>query len=98
MNEGPPIIIIGIALILVLIAVALIALRNRGKLKQPSNKKTFLPLFIIGLVLALTGAFFMFNGDILGENTTGIATVIGIVGIGLIATSNVTLLGFKRKK
>ena len=40
----------------------------------------------------------MFNGDILGENTTGIATVIGIVGIGLIATSNVTLLGFKRKK
>jgi drug/metabolite transporter (DMT)-like permease len=92
MNEGPPIIIIGIALILVLIAVALIALHNRGKLKQPRNKKTFLPLFIIGLVLALAGAFLMFNGDILGENTTGIATVIGIVGIGLIATSNFTLL------
>ncbi|MFC1984243.1 hypothetical protein ACFLVO_04465 [Chloroflexota bacterium] len=92
MSQGPPIIIIGIALILV--AVALIALRNRGKLKQPRNKKTFLTLFIIGLVLALAGAFFMFNGDILGENTTGIATVIGIVGIGLIATSNFTL--FKR--
>ena len=90
MNEGPPIIIIGIAIILV--ALALIALRNRGKLKQPRNKKTFLPLFITGLVLALTGAFLMFNGDILGENTTGIATVIGIVGIGLIATSNFTLL------
>ena len=90
MNEGPPIIIIGIALILV--ALALIALRNRGKLKQPRNKKTFLSLFITGLVLALTGAFLMFNGDILGENTTGIATVIGIVGIGLIATSNFTLL------
>jgi drug/metabolite transporter (DMT)-like permease len=92
MNEGPPIIIIGIALILV--AVALIALRNRGKLKQPilRNKKSFFPLFIIGLVLALTAAFFMFDGDILGENTTGIATVIGIVGIGLIATSNFTLL------
>ena len=92
MNEGPPIIIIGIALILV--ALALIALRNRGKLKQPfsMNKKTFLPLFIIGLVLALTAAFFMFDGDILGENTTGIATVIGIIGIGLIATSNFTLL------
>jgi len=40
----------------------------------------------------------MFNGDILGENTTGIATIVGIVGIGLIATSSVTLLGFKRKK
>jgi multisubunit Na+/H+ antiporter MnhB subunit len=92
MNEGPPIIIIGIALILV--ALALIALRNRAKLKQPivRNKKSFFPLFIIGLVLSLTAAFFMFDGDILGENTTGIATVIGIVGIGLIATSNFTLL------
>ncbi len=92
MNEGPPIIIIGIALILV--AIALIALRKRGKLKQPivRNKKVFFPLFILGLVLSLTAAFFMFDGDILGENTTGIATVIGIVGIGLIATSNFTLL------
>jgi len=92
MSEGPPIIIIGIALILV--AIALLALRNRGKLKQPivRNKKSFFPLFIIGLVLSLTAAFFMFDGDILGENTTGIAIVIGIVGIGLIATSNFTLL------
>ena len=92
MSEGLPIIIIVIALILV--AVAFIALRNWGKLKQPivRNKKSFFPLFIIGLVLALTAAFFMFDGDILGENTTGIATVIGIVGISLIATSNITLL------
>ena len=91
MSEGLPIIIIVIALILV--AVAFIALRNWGKLKQPivRNKKSFFPLFIIGLVLALTAAFFMFDGDILGENTTGIATVIGIVGISLIATSNITL-------
>ena len=95
MNEGSPIIIIAIAIILV--ALALIALRNRGKLKQPSNKKTFLPIFISGLVLALAGAFLMFNGDILGENTTGIATVIGIVGLCLIATSNVTLIALKRK-
>ena len=92
MSEGLPIIIIVIALILV--AVASIALRNRGNLKQPNarNKKSFIPLFIIGLGLALTAAFFMFDGDILGENTTGIAIVIGIVGIGLIATSNFTLL------
>ena len=98
MSEGQPIIITGIAIILV--AVALIALRNCGKLKQPivMNKKSFFPIFIIGLVLALTDAFFMFDGDILGENTTGIATVIGIVGISLIATSNVKLLGFKHKK
>ena len=45
------------------------------------------PLFILGILVALTGAFLMWNGSILGENTTGIATVIGIVGIGLIATS-----------
>ena len=97
MSEGLPIIIIGIALILV--AVALIAFLNWGKLMRPivRNKKSFFPIFIIGLVLALTAAFFMFDGDILGENTTGIATVIGIVGIGLIATSNFTLLAFKRK-
>ena len=94
MSEGSP--IINIAIGPILVALALIALRNRGKLKQPivRNKKSFFPLFIIGLVLALTAAFFMFDGDILGENTTGIATVIGIVGIGLIATSNFTL--FKR--
>jgi len=92
MSEGPPIVIIGIALIL--LALAFVALRNRGKLKQPivRNKKAFFPLFIIGIVLSLTAAFFMFDGDILGENTTGIATVIGIIGIGLIATSNFTLL------
>ena len=45
------------------------------------------PLFIVGILVALTGAFFMWDGSILGENTTGIATVVGIVGIGLIATS-----------
>ena len=92
MSEGLPIIFIVIALVLV--AAAFIALRNWEKLKQPivSNKKSFFPLFIIGLVLALTAAFVMFDGDILGENTTGIATVIGIVGIGLIATSNFSLL------
>ena len=98
MSEGLPIIIITIALLLLLMAVALIALRKGGKLKQPRNKKIFLPLFILGLILSLAGAFLMFNGDILGENTTGIATVIGIVGIGLIATSNVTLIVLNRKK
>ena len=92
MNGSLPIIII--AIVLILVVVTFVALRNWGKLKQPivRNRKAFFPLFLIGLALALTGAFFMFDGDILGENTTGIATVIGIVGIGLIATSNFTLL------
>jgi hypothetical protein len=42
-------------------------------------------LFALGIVLALIGAALMFHGSLLGENTPGIATVIGIVGIGLIA-------------
>jgi hypothetical protein len=103
MSEGLPIVIIVIAGILVVLA--LIALRawtkqKEGKLEQPiiRNKKAFFTQWIIGLILALTAAFFMFDGDILGENTTGIATVVGIVGICLIATSNFTLLGFKRKE
>jgi Na+/H+ antiporter NhaD/arsenite permease-like protein len=103
MSESPPIIIIVIAGILVVFA--LVALRawtkqKEGKLEKPiiKNKKAFFAQLIIGLVLALIAAFFMFDGDILGENTSGIATVIGIVGICLIATSNVTLLGFIRKK
>ncbi len=42
--------------------------------------------FVAGIILALTGAFLMWNGSILGENATG------IVGIGLIATSKFRLL------
>ncbi len=103
MSESIPIVIIVIAGILVLLAlVAFLAWtkRKEGKSEQPivRNKKAFFIQFTIGLILALVAAFFMFDGGILGENTTGIATVMGIVGIGLIAMSNVTLLGFKRKK
>jgi len=31
----------------------------------------------------------MFHGSIFGENNSGIATIIGIIGIGIIATSNI---------
>jgi hypothetical protein len=48
--------------------------------------------FILGIIVALIGAVIMFEGSILGENNTGIAIVIGIVGIGLIATSSYRLL------
>lgn len=102
MSDSVPIVIIVIAVILVV--VALFALRfwgeQQGKSEQPvvRNRRAFFAQWIVGLVLALLAAFFMFDGDILGEDTTGIATVIGIVGIGLIGTSNVTLLSFKRKK
>jgi hypothetical protein len=45
------------------------------------------PVFVLGFLSAVAGATLMWNGRILGENTTGIATVIGIIGIGLIAAA-----------
>jgi len=95
------IIVIGV----VLVALALLVWRRQkeGKLEgilegiSNKQKKAFFTQWIIGIVLALIAAIFMFDGDILGENTTGISTVLGIVGISLIATSNVNLLSLKRK-
>jgi energy-converting hydrogenase Eha subunit H len=43
-------------------------------------------LFVLGILLCLAGAGFMFDGAILGEITTSVVTVLGITGIGLIAT------------
>jgi len=91
--------IIVIAVVLVVLAL-LVWRRQKGeKLERISNeqKRAFFTQWIIGIVLALIAAIFMFDGDILGENTAGISTVIGIVGICLIATSNVNLLSLKRK-
>jgi len=94
-----PISIIIIGVVLLVIAL-LVWRRQKGeKLEGISKerKKAFFAQWIIGIVLALVAAIFMFDGDILGENTTGISTVIGIIGICLIATSNVHLLPLKRK-
>ena len=48
--------------------------------------------FIAGICTALIGAGIMFHGNIFGESNSGIATVIGIIGIGLTATSKFRLL------
>jgi len=84
---------------LVVLALLFWRRQKEGKLEEINikHKKAFFAQWIIGIVLALVAAIFMFDGDILGENTSGISTVIGIVGICLIATSNVTLLSLKRK-
>jgi len=90
------IIVIGV----ILVVLALLFWRRQEEAKPEginNKKKAFFTQWIIGIVLALTAAIFMFDGDILGENTTGISTVIGIVGICLIATSNINLLSLKRK-
>lgn len=90
-----------IVIAVVLVAVALLVWRRQRKEKpegmSSQQKRAFFTQFIIGLILALTAAFFMFDGDILGENNAGISTVIGIVGICLIATSNIYLLPLRRK-
>jgi len=91
--------IIVIGVVLVVIALLVWRRQKEGKLEGIINKrkKAFFAQWIIGIVLALIAAVFMFVGDVLGENTTGISTVMGIVGICLIATSNINLLSLKRK-
>jgi LPXTG-motif cell wall-anchored protein len=101
MANSIPIVIIVIGVLLAV--VALLVWRRRKEVKlwlegiSNKRKKAFFAQWIIGIVIALTAAIFMFDGDILGENTSGISTVIGIVGICLIATSNVHLLPLRRK-
>jgi Na+/proline symporter len=89
-----------IVIALVLVAVALLVWRKqRGEKPQEisiEQKRAFFTQWIIGIVLALIAATFMFDGHILGENTSGISTVLGIIGISLIAASNVNLLPPKR--
>jgi len=53
------------------------------------NKKFFIIQFVVGIIIALIGAFIMFHGSIFEENNSGIATIIGIIGIGLIASSHI---------
>ena len=101
MANSIPIVIIAIGVILVVLA--LLVWRRRKEVKlllegiSNKRKKAFFAQWIIGLVIAVTAAIFMFDGDILGENTTGISTDMGIVGICMIATSNINLLSLKRK-
>jgi hypothetical protein len=99
MGNSIPIVVIVIGVMLVVLALLVWRRQTAGKLEGISNrrKKAFFAQWIIGIALALAAAIFMFDGDILGENTTGISTVLGIIGICLIATSNVNLLPLKRK-
>jgi hypothetical protein len=51
-------------------------------------------IFALGISVCLIGALVMVAGEsILGENHTGIANVIGMVGIGLIGTSGAIIAG-----
>jgi hypothetical protein len=65
------------------------------------NMNLTIGILALGIVVCLTGAALMAFGEgLLGENHTGIATVIGIVGIGIISTSgapNSKILNAKKK-
>ena len=97
MSESVPIVIIAIGVLLVVIALLVWKALKEVKLETINKKKAFFAQWIIGIVIVLLAAIFMFDGDILGENTSGISTIIGIVGICLIATSNIHLLPLRRK-
>jgi LPXTG-motif cell wall-anchored protein len=99
MVNGIPIVITAIGVILAVLALLVWRRRKEAELEGISSrrKKVFFAQWITGLAIALIAAAFMFDGDILGDNTTGISTVMGIVGISLIATSNVNLLPLSRK-
>ena len=101
MGNSIPIVIIVIGVLLVLIALLVWTKRKEVKLEleriNDKKKKAFFAQWIIGIVLALLAAIFMFDGDILGENNAGISTIIGIVGISLIASSSIHLIPFGRK-
>ena len=90
-----------IVIALVLVAVALLVWRKQKGDKPEEigveQKRAFFAQWIVGIILALAAAVFMVDGDILGENTSGISTVLGIIGICLIATSNVHLLSPRHK-
>ena len=58
-----------------------------NKLAKIGQKRA---LFVVGVTLCVAGALLMVNGTIFGDRTTGIAAITGIVGIGLISTSNLT--------
>jgi O-antigen/teichoic acid export membrane protein len=57
--------------------------------KNAGRNRWQLAILALGVSICLIGALIMIVGEpILGEDHTGIATVVGIVGIGLIASSS----------
>lgn len=90
--------IILVSVVLTIVTILVWRRRKGEKLEgiSGSKKSAFFAQWLTGIAVALTAAIFVFDGHILGENTAGISTVIGIVGIALIGTSNVHLLPLRR--
>ncbi|MFC1901178.1 hypothetical protein ACFLYN_06255 [Chloroflexota bacterium] len=100
-NEVPWILIALVGTLLIVLTLGFLLfkkMRSSGSsVFTEIHKKTFLIQFIIGLSCSLSGAFLMFNGELFGDNTTGIARIIGIIGISLIATASPIGMAVKKK-
>ena len=90
MMDVLPIVIIVLAVLLVLAVLVTLKVWKKQKesLWESIRKKPFgwelkqiLVQLIVGLTLALIGALLMFDGDILGEKTIGIAWFVGAYGL-----------------
>ena len=100
--EGTPWILISLLTVFILVIALVIILvkttNNSGKsIFTVVHKPVFLVQFITGIACSLFGAFLMFNGDLFGDNTTGIARILGIIGISLVATSSPIGMALKKR-
>ena len=56
-------------------------------------------ILALGIATCLIGAYIIAFGEpIVGPDHTGIATIVGITGIGIISTANTTLLATIKKE
>ncbi len=97
----PIVLIVLVATLFVAIALAVVFWRQqkegKSEILNAMKRKPFLVQLSAGIIFSLLGGFFMFDGDILGENTFGIARIMGTVGLVLIIVSNITLQNLIRK-
>ena len=97
----PIVLIVLVATLFVAIALAVVFWRQqkegKAEILNAMKRKPFLVQLSAGIIISLLGGFFMFDGDILGENTIGIARIMGIVGLVLIIVTNITLQILRRK-
>ena len=62
-------------------------------------KKLSYTIFAVGIATCLIGAYIMAFGEpIVGPDHTGIATIVGITGIGIITTANNTLIATRKRE
>ena len=62
-------------------------------------KKLSYIILAIGITTCLIGAYIMAFGEpIVGPDHSGVATIIGITGIGIITSANTTLLTTRKKE